>query len=448
MAPKYQALVDDLEEGIASGQFQRGQRLPSQRDLAVQYGVTIATITRAIGEAARRGLVVARPGSGTFVRTAPDGAAQLRPETEGADLRLNSVPMPPGIWAALADAMAGIAKEARPEEIFGYQPASGSARHRAMAAQWLRPRGLEAPAERLILTHGAQHALSACLAALTRRGDTVLCEAWTYQGFHRLAAEAGVVLRGVAMDAEGMVPDDLARQVAATGAPLVLCSPAVHNPTMITMPLQRRRDLLAACRGSSVLILEDDVYGHLAGDEIPPLAALDPERAIYVTGLSKAVAPAFRLGIVQAPPRIRSAVQQALSVQHWVAPSFYAELLARLVESGAAATCRREHREEMRRRLALATAALGPGRFAPPALPSYHLWLPVPEPWRLDDVVRGLERRGVRVLPSTQFAVGGAELPPHIRACLGALEPAALEPAFAAIGHLLTEQPWAVDAII
>ncbi len=448
MAPKYQALVAHLEEGIASGLFQRGQRLPPQRDLATQFGVTIATITRAIGEASRRGLVVARPGSGTFVRAAPERAAPYRFEAEGADLRLNSVPLPAGIRAALADAMAALGKEARPEEIFGYQPASGSAHHRAMAARWLQPRGLETSADRLLLTHGAQHALSACLAAVTRPGDTVLCEAWTYQGFHRLAAEAGVVLRGVAMDADGMVPDDLARQLAATAAPLVLCSPAVHNPTMISMPLQRRRDLLAACRGTPALILEDDVYGHLAGDEIPPLAALDPDRAIYVTGLSKAVAPAFRLGIVQAPPRIRAAVQQALGVQHWVAPNFYAELLARLVESGAAAICRREHREEMRRRIAVATAALGPRHVIPPALPSYHLWLPVPEPWRLEDVVQGLERRGVRVLPSTQFAVGGAELPPHIRACLGALEPAALEPAFAAIGHLLTEQPWTLDAII
>ncbi|MDB5411860.1 MAG: Transcriptional regulator, GntR family [Rubritepida sp.] len=447
MAMKYENLVAYLEDGIGSGRFRPGERLPNQRELATQFGVTIATITRGIGEASRRGLVIARPGTGTFIRTTPEPAAPPDLTSEGIDLRLNSVPFPAGLRASLAEVLTELARDGRPEDIFGYQPATGAARHRAMVARWLQPRGLEASPERLLLTHGAQHALSACLAALTRPGDTVLCEAWTYAGFHRLAAEAGIRLVGIAMDGEGMLPEDLARQIRATGASLVLCSPAVHNPTMITMPLRRRREILEACRGTPAMLLEDDVYGHLAGDGIPPLAQLDPDRAIYVTGMSKAIAPAFRLGAVQAPARIRSAIQEALHVQHWVAPNFYAEVLARLVESGAAAASRNEHREEMRRRLAIAAAVLGPGRFAAPPLPSYHLWLPVPPPWRLDDFVRGLVQRGVRVLPSTHFAAGGAVLPAHIRACLGALEPAVLRQAFTAIGHLLTEQPWNLDAI-
>lgn len=445
--PKFQTLVTHLEEGIASGRYPRGQRLPPQRDLATQFGVTIATVTRVIQEASRRGLVVARPGSGTFVREIAEPAAMQADPAAAIDLRLNSVPMTPGIRAALADAMAVLGRAGRPEALFGYHPPAGAPHHREAAARWLRPRGLEARGDALLLAHGAQHAMSACLAALTRPGDTVLCEAWTYYGFRRLAAAAGLRLAPVAMDGEGMLPEDLARQLAATGASLVMCSPAVQNPTMATMSAGRRQDILAACRGTAALLLEDDVYGHLAADPSPPLAALDPDRCVYVTGLSKAIAPGLRLGIIQAPGRVRAALVEALSLQHWTAPALQAELLARLVDSGATTICRREHQAEMQRRLGIVAAALGPGRFGAPSLPSYHVWLPVPAPWMLEDFIRALDRRGVRVLPATHFAVGGMMPPPHIRACIGVAEPAALERAFAVIAEVQAEQPWSLDAV-
>lgn len=445
--PKFQTLVAHLEEGIASGRYPRGQRLPAQRDLATQFGVTIATVTRVIQEASRRGLVVARPGSGTFVREAVTPTATHPDTAVSIDLRLNSVPMTPGISAALADAMAILGKAGRPEALFGYHPPAGARHHRDAAARWLRPRGLESRSEDLLLAHGAQHAMSACLAALTRPGDTVLCEAWTYAGFRRLATAAGLRLAPVAMDAEGMLPEDLARQLTATAAPLVLCSPAVQNPTVATMSAARRQEVLAACRGTTTLLLEDDVYGHLTADPAPPLAALDPDRCVYVTGLSKAVAPGLRLGIIQAPARIRAALVEALSLQHWTAPALQAELLARLVETGAAATCRREHRAEMQRRLGIVAAALGPERFSAPSLPSYHVWLPVPSPWTLDDFIHALDRRGVRVLPSTHFAVGDVAVAAHVRACIGVAEPAELERAFATIAQVQAEQPWSLDVV-
>lgn len=438
--PKFQALVEHLAEGIASGRWREGERLPPQRELATQFGVTIATMTRAVAEATKRGLVVARPGSGTYVRgaeTAPAPPAEI-------DLRLNNVPIVPAIRTALAAAMAELGREGEPERLFGYHPSAGAPRHRAMAARWLAARGLNTHADAVLLSHGAQHGLAACLAALARPGDTVLCEAWTYAGFHRLAAEAGLRLVGVAMDAEGMRPDALARALAETRATLVLCSPAVQNPTTATMGLDRRRAILAACREADAFILEDDVCGYLAGDPLPPLAELDPERAIYITGLSKAVAPGFRLGLLRPPARLRAAIGQALGVHHWVAPSLYAELLGRLVESGAQAQCQAGHRAEVARRLALLAPALG----AVPPLASYHLWLPVPEPWPLADFIAALEGRGVLVLPATHFAVPGAPAPRHARLCLGAVEPEALARAAGIIAPLLRERPWAQRAMV
>ncbi|RVT97750.1 PLP-dependent aminotransferase family protein [Rhodovarius crocodyli] len=432
--PKFLTLVDHLAQGIASGRWREGERLPPQRELAAQFGVTIATMTRAVAEATRMGLVIARPGSGTYVRGAE------APEPSGIDLRLNNVPIVPGIRAALAAAMAELGREGDPERLFGYNPGTGAARHRAAAARWVAPRGLTTSAEGLLLSHGAQHGLAACLAALARPGDTVLCEAWTYAGFHRLAAEAGLRLQGVAMDEEGMCPEALARALRETGARLVLCSPAVQNPTTATMGLARRRAILDACRAVDAFVLEDDVCGYLAGDTLPPLAELDPERAVYITGLSKAVAPGFRLGLLRPPARLRAAITQALGVHHWVAPGFYAEVLARLVEAGV----RADHRAEVAARMALLAAPLG----LRPPLASYHAWLPVPDVWPVGDFVAALAGRGVLVLPAGHFAVAGAPAPRHVRLCLGAVPPEALSRAAGIIAGLAREQPWAQQAMV
>ncbi len=434
--PKFQTLVDHLAQGIASGRWREGERLPPQRELAAQFGVTIATMTRAVAEAVKLGLVVARPGSGTYVR----GPAEQPAPAEGIDLRLNNVPIVPGMSAALAAAMAELGREGDPDRLFGYQPGTGALRHRAAGARWLAARGLTATAEGLLLSHGAQHGLAACLAALARPGDAVLCEAWTYAGFHRLAAEAGLRLQGVAMDAEGMCPEALAEALGRSSARLVLCSPAVQNPTTATMGLARRRAILDACRKADAFVLEDDVCGYLAGDALPPLAELDPERTVYITGLSKAVAPGFRLGLLRPPERLRAAITQALGVHHWVAPGFYAEVLARMVEAGV----RADHRAEVASRMALLAEPLG----LRPVLASYHAWLPVPEAWPVGDFVAALAGRGVQVLPAGHFAVAGAPAPRHVRLCLGAVPPEALSRAAGIIAGLAREQPWAQQAMV
>ena len=91
---KYESLVEAIADGVKSGALQAGTRLPPQRELARLFNCTIATVTKAIGLAARRGLVVTRTGSGTFVK-----GASANDETGDAqrpaffDLSLNSPPV-------------------------------------------------------------------------------------------------------------------------------------------------------------------------------------------------------------------------------------------------------------------------------------------------------------------------------------------------------------------
>ncbi len=65
--PVFEAIVTALEADIEAGRLHRGQRLPTHRALAKALGVDLTTVTRAYGEARRRGLTEARVGQGTFV---------------------------------------------------------------------------------------------------------------------------------------------------------------------------------------------------------------------------------------------------------------------------------------------------------------------------------------------------------------------------------------------
>jgi len=65
-------IVDDLRERILSGELPNGWRLPAERELAEQYGVSGATVREAIRVLATTGLVSVRHGSGTFVTAEAD----------------------------------------------------------------------------------------------------------------------------------------------------------------------------------------------------------------------------------------------------------------------------------------------------------------------------------------------------------------------------------------
>ncbi len=65
--PVFMRIVDALAADIESGRLVRGQRLPTHRALATELGIDLTTVTRAYGEARRRGLLDARVGQGTFV---------------------------------------------------------------------------------------------------------------------------------------------------------------------------------------------------------------------------------------------------------------------------------------------------------------------------------------------------------------------------------------------
>ena len=69
-APRYRQVADLLQSDIVSGAMQAGQRVPSERSIAEQHGLSRMTARQAVELLVRRGVVFRRPGSGTYVAPA------------------------------------------------------------------------------------------------------------------------------------------------------------------------------------------------------------------------------------------------------------------------------------------------------------------------------------------------------------------------------------------
>jgi DNA-binding transcriptional MocR family regulator len=444
--PRYRAIAEALAQDVREGRLAAGTRLPTQRDLAWKLRVTIGTVSRAYGEAERRGLIVGEVGRGTYVRP-PVGPAAMMPsdrfdetaDPDFIDLSINR-PGTAGEGAVMAEALQRLAAEPDLGALLDYQAPAGRAEDRAAGAAFVEACGLTTTPEQVIATAGGQHAMACVIGAVTQPGDILAVEALTYPGLHALASLLHLRLVPVAIDDEGLIPEALDAVCRATSVRALYTMPTLHNPTTTTMSLARREALAEVARRHDVALIEDDVYGFLLDAPLPPLAHYAPERGYYLTSGSKSLMPALRVGYVHAPKAKVEPIAAAVRATVYSASPLMARIVARWITDGTAAQLVEEKRTEIRRRNRMARSILANfGFIGDPAAP--HLWLTLPEPWRADDFVAAARHRGVGIIPAAAFAV--ARQPPEaVRICLGAQTTAErVERALMRLAELLASAP-------
>jgi DNA-binding transcriptional MocR family regulator len=441
--PKYQALLDALQRDVDSGILTPGTRLPTQRDLAQRLGVAIGTVGRAYAVAEQRGMVSGEVGRGTFVRGPEPGVEQGAVEgddPEVIDLSKSRLVRDPRV-GSVADVLQALARRPDLDRLMDfYQPAPGMARHREMGARWIRRSGLAVPFERVIITSGAQHGAATVLASLAKPGDLVLTEHVTYTGIKAIASLLHLRLRGLPLDGDGLIPEAFEAACRESAPRALYCMPTLQNPTARTMPLGRRQALAEIAARYDVALIEDDVYGFLPDAPLPPLAAIAPAHSYYITSTSKSMAPGLRVGYVVAPESRVERVAGVIRASTWLIAPLLAELASEWIERGEAEAMVAWKREETSARHAAALRVLG--RWLPGTPPSFHLWLPLPEPWRTEEFVAQARARQVVVSPSEEFVVGRESAPHAVRVCLGATTSRArLEEGLGRLADLLENGP-------
>ena len=421
--PLVDRLLAALERDIRSGVLAPGLRLPPQRELAFFLGISLGTVTKAYAEAERRGLTQATVGRGTFVAApAPDAAFRFSPrgQPSGVNLAQNVRPVLSG-GAALTRALDRLRKKDL-SRLLVYSPSAGEDDHRRAMADWLaRTTQLEPDWRNLAVTAGGQQAVALALGSLASAGDAILTEAGTYYGLRTLAEHAGYRLKGLQLDEEGLVPDALDRAAASTGARVLYITPTLHNPTGRTMSHERREEIVRVARARDLWIVEDDVYALYAGRSVTPIAALAPERTLYVSSLSKSLSAGLRVGILLTPgAEALERVLRALRATAYSAPALGPAIGAQWIEDGTADALTSEVMIEMERRVRLAMRLFGPAAEPPSFASSLHVWLPMAELDAERAAAHAL-RAGVEVTPPSAPIVDWHGLS-GLRVCLGGVE--------------------------
>ncbi len=417
--PLFVAIARMLERDVEAGRVRPGERLPTHRELARSLGVTIGTVTRAYAEARRRGLVVGTVGRGTFVRESSRARFGLEKGAgEGPiDLRVN-LPAPCELDAIVQASLRELASDPSIALLLDLAPHAGELRHRRAGASWMRARGFPAEAEQVLVTSGAQHAILVVLATLARPGECVLAESLAFPGLRAAAEMLGLELTGIEMDAQGARPDALRKIARRRRARLFVSVATLHNPTTRTQSPERRAELARVARSLDLRILEDDPYGALLDAPLPPLAAEDPDRHLYVTSTTKALAGGLRLAFLHAPADLVPELTTAIRASTFCASPLTAELAARWLEDGTAVRLIAARRAEASERVALARSLL-PGRTLAthPAAP--HAWLELPRSIDPARLVAAAHHAGLELTPASIFHVGPGSAPRALRLALG-----------------------------
>lgn len=421
--PGYREIVELLAQDIRSGLLAPGDRLPTQRDLADTLGVSLGTVTRAYTEARRRGLLHGEVGRGTFVTDPPayDTRWALDATTDRTliDLGLLAAPSIDGELEALLrrglrDAIEGVDLD----RALGYQPHAGAPAHRAAGARWMARTGLDPDPARTLVCASAQHAMTCILSVVARPGDVVMTEGLTAPGFKDLASWMQVRLHGLPADRQGLVPAAFEAACRRGVSRVLFTMPVLHNPTTVTQPEERRREIADIARRHGVAIIEDGVHGLLAGEGVTPLTAFAPETSYYFTSLSKTIAPGLRVGYIRAPRGSVSPLEDAIRATQWMASPLLAEIATAWIGDGTASRALDARREEAAARQRLLAEHL-PDATYEAAPTSYHAWLS-PEGWTANVFAAAARSAGVAITVGDAFLPARGHAPCRIRLSLSA----------------------------
>ena len=163
--------------------------------------------------------------------------------------------------------------------------------------------GAVADGDKVIVTTGGQQGLDLIARVVVEDNEDIVVEAPSFVGTLNSLRSVRANLVGVDMDQDGMNMEKLEEVLKSRNVKLIYTIPNFQNPTGITMSLEKRMKLLELAEKYDCLIMEDNPYGDLRfkGESVPSIKSLDKTgRVIYVSSLSKILAPGLRIGYIVA----------------------------------------------------------------------------------------------------------------------------------------------------
>jgi 2-aminoadipate transaminase len=276
-------------------------------------------------------------------------------------------------------------------------------------------KGARVTPDDMLLTTGSQQAIDLLTRIYIDPGDVILVERPTYLSALQVFGSYGAKLVSVNGDGDGMDLDDLAAKLQQYRPKMVYVIPTFSNPTGQAWSLERRQGVLALCRRSDTLILEDDPYGELKfGDNsvtYPSIFSLDqhPQGScvVYTSTFSKTVAPALRTGWVMGDPDLIRNMARAKQAADLHSSSLDQQTLYQLLEhfdlDGHIALVRKEYEARMRQMAELLKQQQWPGVSWREPKGGMFFWLELPGAVDTAELLKTAVSLGVAFVPGSTF---------------------------------------------
>jgi len=316
-ASAYVSLSERIRLLTLDGRIATDSRLPAERDLSARLAVSRTTVAAAYRQLREAGYLRSVRGSGSVTRLPPAHPGVLPAVGAGViDFSKATMPALPGLADAVQSAAADLPGHLGES---GFEPVGLPALRAAIADRYAA-RGLPTAPEQIMVTIGAQHAISLLSRVLVNRGDRALIENPTYPHAAEALRSAGARLVGVNVSAGGPADDAPPRgwdetallQTLQRSSPAVgYLMPDFHNPTGESMPVPQRERVTAAAAGSGTVLIIDETIAELAIDregEFAPFAscgrATDGGTVVSIGSVGKSVWGGIRIGWIRAEPTL------------------------------------------------------------------------------------------------------------------------------------------------
>lgn len=355
----YVEISNNIAGLIRNEVLKPGDRLPSVRMLCQERGISMNTARRVFLELEAQSLIESKPQSGYFVSrlsyqrlplpgvSKPSQAGNNKEPEElirrvygnmgKTELTLFSVGVPSGKLLPLAKLNKEIMHATRELKESGteYEQLQGNEKLRRMVAARSMYWGGSLHENDLVTTAGGMNAVSFCMMALGKPGDTIAMESPCYPGLLQLAKSLGLkVLELPTHPTTGIEIEALKKAIPRID--LCLLVPNFNTPLGSCMPDEHKREVVKLLAEHDIPLIEDDIYGDLYfGAQRPKCCkSFDKDGTVlWCSAVSKTLAPGYRVGWV-APGRYKEQILKLKLVHAISSSTVTQEAVANFLKSG------------------------------------------------------------------------------------------------------------------
>ncbi len=359
----YMQVAEGLEKMIADDVLKIGDKLPSVRVLSDEYGISMGTAFQAYYHLEGKGLIESRPKSGYYVRfnqrRFPELPRIIQPDVLSHDVTVKemissiysdiavhsdkiinlamAVPDISLLPAAKLNKSVMHALRNSKDHCINYEHTQGNIELRKQIAKLAFNWGGKIKPDEVLVTSGCLEAITICLKAVTRPGDTVAVESPNYFGIFQAIENMGLkVVEVSSCFVSGLDLECLENVIKKFPIKACVVIPNFNNPLGGCMPDENKKKLVDIITKNNIPLIEDDIYGELYfGKNRPRTCKYYDTKGmvLHCSSLTKSLAPGYRIGWVL-PGKFLEQVKQIKRIHNISSPTLTQAAIAHFLQIG------------------------------------------------------------------------------------------------------------------